>query len=249
MVVGFLGASLLNYSVEGKQRRFIKSVFRHYLSPDVIEKVIENPSLLQAGRGEAGDHLVFLRRRRVHVDLGSAVARGAGQPAQRVSLGDDRHHPLERRDSGQVRGGRHHRLLERAPRPARPRPEGLPGGAGLPEAAGRASAPFSGKIRPGRGHAHRAEFRSGGRREHGLDPALRLHGHGRHHQPGGPAGRRLQTVQSARPHRGDNIRSAFETTSPPARSMSSGSSAKRSPSLSTRSSGRSPASLRTKPNG
>jgi adenylate cyclase len=49
VVAGFLGASLLNYSVEGKQRRFIKSVFQHYLSPDVIERVIENPSLLRLG--------------------------------------------------------------------------------------------------------------------------------------------------------------------------------------------------------
>jgi len=49
VVAGFLGASLLNYSVEGKQRRFIKSVFQHYLSPDVIERVIENPALLRLG--------------------------------------------------------------------------------------------------------------------------------------------------------------------------------------------------------
>ncbi len=49
VVTGFIGASLLNYSVEGKQRRFIKSVFRHYLSPDVIERVIQNPELLRLG--------------------------------------------------------------------------------------------------------------------------------------------------------------------------------------------------------
>jgi adenylate cyclase len=49
VVTGFIGASLLNYSVEGKQRRFIKSVFRHYLSPDVIERVIQNPALLRLG--------------------------------------------------------------------------------------------------------------------------------------------------------------------------------------------------------
>jgi len=49
VVTGFLAASLLNYGVEGKQRRFIKSVFQHYLSPDVIERVIENPGLLQLG--------------------------------------------------------------------------------------------------------------------------------------------------------------------------------------------------------
>ena len=49
VVAGFIGASLLNYSVEGKQRRFIKSVFRHYLSPDVIDRVIQNPALLRLG--------------------------------------------------------------------------------------------------------------------------------------------------------------------------------------------------------
>jgi adenylate cyclase len=49
VVTGFIGASLLNYGVEGKQRRFIKSVFRHYLSPDVIERVMRNPALLRLG--------------------------------------------------------------------------------------------------------------------------------------------------------------------------------------------------------
>jgi len=49
VVAGFIGASLLNYSFEGRQRRFIKSVFRHYLSPDVIERVIQNPALLRLG--------------------------------------------------------------------------------------------------------------------------------------------------------------------------------------------------------
>lgn len=44
-----IGASLLNYGVEGRQRRFIKSVFRHYLSPDVIERILENPALLALG--------------------------------------------------------------------------------------------------------------------------------------------------------------------------------------------------------
>ena len=49
VLLGFIGAALLNYSVEGRQRRFIKSVFRHYLSPDVIERIIRNPSLLRLG--------------------------------------------------------------------------------------------------------------------------------------------------------------------------------------------------------
>jgi adenylate cyclase len=49
VLAAFIGAALLNYSIEGKQRRFIKGVFRHYLSPDVIDRIIRNPSLLQLG--------------------------------------------------------------------------------------------------------------------------------------------------------------------------------------------------------
>lgn len=49
VAVSFIGASLLNYSFEGRQRRFLKNVFRHYLNPHVIEKIIANPSLLQLG--------------------------------------------------------------------------------------------------------------------------------------------------------------------------------------------------------
>jgi adenylate cyclase len=49
VILSFTSATLLNYSLEGRQRRFIKSAFRHYLSPHVIEKVLENPSLLRLG--------------------------------------------------------------------------------------------------------------------------------------------------------------------------------------------------------
>jgi adenylate cyclase len=49
VLAGFITASLLNYGVEGRQRRFIKSAFRFYLSPDVIDRVLENPGLLKLG--------------------------------------------------------------------------------------------------------------------------------------------------------------------------------------------------------
>ena len=45
----FATATLLNYQVEGRQRRFIKQVFNHYLSPDVIDRIIQNPDLLKLG--------------------------------------------------------------------------------------------------------------------------------------------------------------------------------------------------------
>jgi len=49
VLLSFLSTALLNYAVEGRQRRFIKSVFSHYLSPQVIEKIVENPELLKLG--------------------------------------------------------------------------------------------------------------------------------------------------------------------------------------------------------
>ncbi|MGQ9578757.1 MAG: CHASE2 domain-containing protein [Candidatus Aminicenantales bacterium] len=49
---GLILTSLLNYSFEGRERRFLKTVFKHYLSPEVIEKIIANPSLLKLGGEE-----------------------------------------------------------------------------------------------------------------------------------------------------------------------------------------------------
>jgi adenylate cyclase len=58
VVAASVGAALLNYGVEGRERRFIKGVFRHYLSPDVIERIIENPHLLRLG-GERREVTTF----------------------------------------------------------------------------------------------------------------------------------------------------------------------------------------------
>ncbi len=49
VILSFTTAMVLNYSFEGRQKRFIKSAFRHYLSPDVIDRVLEDPSLLRLG--------------------------------------------------------------------------------------------------------------------------------------------------------------------------------------------------------
>ncbi len=49
VIIAFLVSSLLNYAVEGRQRRFIKNVFSHYLSPEVIDRIMDDPSLLRLG--------------------------------------------------------------------------------------------------------------------------------------------------------------------------------------------------------
>lgn len=44
-----IAAAVWSYASEGRQRRFLKSAFRQYLSPHVVERVTENPALLRLG--------------------------------------------------------------------------------------------------------------------------------------------------------------------------------------------------------
>ncbi len=47
--LSLLGALAVNYATEGRQKRYIKSAFRQYLSPDVIEQLIAHPERLKLG--------------------------------------------------------------------------------------------------------------------------------------------------------------------------------------------------------
>jgi adenylate cyclase len=47
--LALVGALAMNYWAEGRQKAFIKQAFRHYLSGDVIEKIIRDPKHLQLG--------------------------------------------------------------------------------------------------------------------------------------------------------------------------------------------------------
>ncbi len=49
VLICFGSGSLLNYALEGRQKRFLKKVFRHYLSPSVIEEMLKNPEQLRLG--------------------------------------------------------------------------------------------------------------------------------------------------------------------------------------------------------
>ncbi|MBN1939753.1 MAG: adenylate/guanylate cyclase domain-containing protein, partial [Candidatus Aminicenantes bacterium] len=44
-----IGAAVLNYMVEGRERRFLKGAFHHYLSPAVIDRIIADPGHLKLG--------------------------------------------------------------------------------------------------------------------------------------------------------------------------------------------------------
>ncbi len=49
LVLSWLAVTLLKYFGEEKDKRFIKSAFSQYLSPDVIDSLVENPALLKLG--------------------------------------------------------------------------------------------------------------------------------------------------------------------------------------------------------
>jgi adenylate cyclase len=48
-VLSLVGGSLATYATEGKQKRFLKNAFRQYLSPVVIEELIQSPDRLKLG--------------------------------------------------------------------------------------------------------------------------------------------------------------------------------------------------------
>ncbi len=52
------GGVFINYSREGRQRAFIKKAFRYYLSPAVIEKILQDPAKLELG-GERRELTIF----------------------------------------------------------------------------------------------------------------------------------------------------------------------------------------------
>ncbi len=49
VALSLLGGLAVNYATEGAQKRFIKGAFRQYLSPAVIEQIIEHPERLKLG--------------------------------------------------------------------------------------------------------------------------------------------------------------------------------------------------------
>ncbi len=60
MAVAFalVGGVIVNYATEGRQRKFIKRAFTHYLNRRMIERIIEDPTLLRLG-GERRELTIF----------------------------------------------------------------------------------------------------------------------------------------------------------------------------------------------
>lgn len=58
VTITLFSAGAIYYSVEGRQKLFIKNAFKQYLSPDVIEELIQHPERLKLG-GERRELSVF----------------------------------------------------------------------------------------------------------------------------------------------------------------------------------------------
>jgi adenylate cyclase len=58
VAVAMVGALGLNYATEGRQKAFYRRAFRHYLSPVVIDRLLEDPSRLELG-GERRELSIF----------------------------------------------------------------------------------------------------------------------------------------------------------------------------------------------
>lgn len=57
-LLAVIGGVIVNYAMEGRQKRFIKHAFKQYLSPDVIDALVANPTALTLG-GEARELTIF----------------------------------------------------------------------------------------------------------------------------------------------------------------------------------------------
>lgn len=56
--LSLVAALVVNYALEGRQRRFIRNAFKQYLSPAVIDKLVKNPESLKLG-GELRELSIF----------------------------------------------------------------------------------------------------------------------------------------------------------------------------------------------
>jgi class 3 adenylate cyclase len=81
VLAAFISVMLYNYATEGSQKRFIKSAFSQYLSPKVIEQIIQDPSQLKLGGEKREMTAIFTDIRGF-----STFSEALGDPAKLVEL-------------------------------------------------------------------------------------------------------------------------------------------------------------------
>jgi adenylate cyclase len=81
ILAAFITVTLYNYATEGSQKRFIKSAFSQYLSPNVIDQIISDPSQLKLGGEKREMTAVFTDIRSF-----STFSEALGDPEKLVEL-------------------------------------------------------------------------------------------------------------------------------------------------------------------
>jgi adenylate cyclase len=81
IAVSFITGTIYNYVIEGSQKRFIKSAFSQYLSPNVIEQIIADPSQLKLGGEKRELTAIFTDIRSF-----STITEALGDPEKLVEL-------------------------------------------------------------------------------------------------------------------------------------------------------------------
>ena len=80
-LAAFITVTLYNYATEGSQKRFIKSAFSQYLSPKVIEQIIQDPSQLKLGGEKRSMTAIFTDLRAF-----STISEALNDPTKLVEL-------------------------------------------------------------------------------------------------------------------------------------------------------------------
>jgi adenylate cyclase len=81
VLASFITVTLYNYATEGSQKRFIKSAFSQYLSPKVIDQIIQDPSQLKQGGKKREMTAIF-----TDVRSFSTISDALGDPTKLVEL-------------------------------------------------------------------------------------------------------------------------------------------------------------------
>ncbi|MDP3114536.1 MAG: adenylate/guanylate cyclase domain-containing protein [Candidatus Cloacimonadaceae bacterium] len=59
LVVAWLGILTLSYVMEGRHKRELRQIFNRYLHPDLVNRIVENPDLVQMGGEELSVSIMF----------------------------------------------------------------------------------------------------------------------------------------------------------------------------------------------
>jgi class 3 adenylate cyclase len=81
ILASFITVIIYNFLTEGRQKRFIKSAFSQYLSPKVIDQIIQDPSQLRLGGEKREMSAIF-----TDVRSFSTISEALGDPAKLVEL-------------------------------------------------------------------------------------------------------------------------------------------------------------------